>query len=212
MNETCDFCQLIFKNADLSSEKYAKRASYCPKTCSGKKNEPRYMHVITPECQKFMKGVFEAYVATGERGTTIFNVKTFDALHTHLQNFHKYISDAEYNDIFELLQIYEEKYGKYVDLVLNQTKFMEVNSSSGPKPIKTPDDWASAITNLNRILDLANQGIDIKLESFLNKKAVESRKKNCKKLSKSQCTHPCVLESGAIGKTCSYRGNTKYNK
>lgn len=212
MNGTCDFCRTIFKPEQLSSSKYAKRTSYCRRSCPLKKHEPRYNHVITPECQEFMKGIFESFVADGERGVTVFGVKTFDTLYKEIYEYYPYLTDVEYVDLLDIMQEFEEKYGKYVDLVLNQTKFMEIASSGGAKPLKTPADWASAIRNLNRILFLTNQSIDLKLESFLNKKAVERRKRACHKLSRLQCRHPCVLKSGVMGKVCTYQAHTKYNK
>lgn len=212
MNGTCDFCRTIFKPEQLLSPKYVKRASYCRKSCPLKKKEPRYNHAVTPECQEFMKGVFESFVADGERGVTVFGVKAFDTLYKEIVQYEPYLTTIEYVDLLDIMQEFEKRYGEYVDLVLNETKFMEIASSGGAKPIKTPADWASAIRNLNRILFLTNQSIDLKLESFLNKKAVERRKRDCHKLSRLQCGRPCVLESGVAGKVCAYHAHTKYNK
>lgn len=209
-NQTCNFCRTIFTPNQLSNPIYQKRASYCKSSCPLKKEDPRYSQAVKSECQNFMKGVFESFVADAERGVTIFGVKTFDTLYNEVKREYQYLSDNEYTDLLDIIQEFEIQYGNYIDLVLNQNKFYEIASSGGPKELKTPADWAAAIRNLNRILVLANQGIEGRLSMYLNKAATEKKIRECKKSPKNKCFRPCSTEGGYFGKTCTYKGSPKY--
>jgi hypothetical protein len=156
-----------------------------------------------------MKGVFESFVADAERGVTQFGAKTFNTLYKEVKDSHKYLDQSEYIELLDVIQQFETKYGKYVDLVLNHNQFTELSGSGGPKNLQTPNDWASAIRNLNRIIVLTDQTIGQMMENYMNATATKKRKQACRK--SKQCQSPCVVESGLIGKKCTYHGNPRYS-
>lgn len=213
--DTCDFCGTLF---GVKYEKFSERRQYCKK-CINKgqlkenvKKQQRYNTVITdPQVQEYITGVFESFVAETERATTVFGVKTFDTLYREIKQLYPYLSEHEYIEMVELVNDCEKKFGKYVDLVMNEHKFTEIGSSGKrEQDLKTPGDWASAISNLIRILTLANQWVELKLESFLGQKAFEKRVLECKKYSSEKCQPPCVIEKGIFGPKCTYKGSLKY--
>jgi hypothetical protein len=207
-NQTCDFCRTIFTPEQLHTIKYRHRAYYCKGSCPTQKGMMRMYRNIPPECQPYMKGVFESFVADSERGLTVFGIKTFDSLYKEVQRLYPYLTDPEYIELLSIIDQFEIKYGQYIDMVLNYGKYLELSGGT-PKDLKTPADWASAIRNLIRNLTLANQAVDSLLEAFLNKKATEGKNRVCKGL--KRCVRPCVTEKGTFKNICTYKGSPQHN-
>jgi len=202
---TCDFCGSIFTPAQLSAGlNINTRSSYCNHQCGTKKNNPRYKSNINLECNSFMKGVFESFVAEAEKAPSINGVKTFDSLYRELKIHIPRLYPEEYLTLLNTIMDFEKKFGKYVDDVLNYDRYQEI-AGSGTKPLVTPEDWAAAIRNMNRIISMANDTINIMLNSYIGEKASIDKKAYCKKLKADNCKQPCKVTSTLGIKSCSYQ-------
>jgi hypothetical protein len=208
--ETCVFCRTIYPNVDFGAPKWRKKAPYCHPLCPTKTPDdmPRYRQPVHPACVRVSRGIFESFVAEAENSVTVFGSKTFDTMYNELNRLYMYLDQEEYIEILDTILTYENKYGSYIDLVLNQQKFYEVASTGQPKALKTPSEWTTAIKNLHQILVMANQAFTTLLTKYLDKNASIHKKKICVKRSASKCTKPCVV----TGRKCTYLGHPSFNK
>lgn len=205
--KTCDFCHTIFNEQELSKQEVQRRASYCEATCPATKREPRFRSKIDSTCQDYMKGVFESYVASIEKGVTFMGAKTFSSLHRDIDTFAPYLFIDESQALNKIVADYETNFGKFVGGVLNNGKFKEIASGS-EKSLSTPSDWADALVNVKRILDLAEQHVAIQIDQLFNQKSVKEHKKRCGSHKKSSCAIPC--SETTLG--CTYKPHPKYAK
>jgi hypothetical protein len=208
--ETCNFCNTLIKPHKFESH----LNSYC-RICSSKSGEPRFKTPIpkqTAEKAKlpsdirrpinfYMKGVFEAFVAEVIQAPSFFGFKNFDRLYDDVNFFDAYLTEKEYTSLLKYIYDFETRWSKYIDMVLNNTQYMEISSTSNePKDINTPEDWAAAIRNLLRILTLANSSIKGQLDLFLSERSQSEKKIACKKQLATQCKRPCKVLTNKLGK------------
>lgn len=197
---TCIFCHTVFD----TKQRVKSRTSYCSDKCEikGKSVKPRFQRQIPDEAiHEYMKGVFESFIVDIEKANGIFGEKTFDGLYLDLKLHQSELTEEESQKLNDVIAAFEVQFGKFVGLVLNENKFMEL-SGSGKKPIVTPGDWAAAIRNLVRIVTLANQAFYSQLHAMTDP---EKRQQYCKSLSAKRCTHPCQVQTTLGIKRCGYK-------
>ncbi len=218
-NQTCHFCQTIFSPSEYQQHAND-RLSFCPSVCMtrqtssrveiGKRSPqitiPRFKSPIdNPQINYYMKGLFEAFVIEIERSPSFYGNLNFDKLYQYIKSRYQYLTETEYITLLEILNQYEQRWGEYVNMVLNETRYTEISSSSKiKKEFKTPSDWAAAIRNLMRILSDANHVIKSQLELYLSPAKIEEKKKLCHRSSVAHCNHPCKIKTKMGLKYCSY--------
>ena len=201
---TCDFCTKVLKTQEYQI--IPTRMSYCqgcPQQSSDKPVKLRMDEPIVDDAtQQIFKGLFEAFVSEVERGASIFGYDSFKNLYGRVNFYYKYLTQDEYDKLFGIIVDYEEQWGKYIDMVLNQSYYIEIASSGkGPQELKTPRDWAAAIRNLIRILADANTPIEGFLRDYISNEKLQVKKTNCKKQSAKTCQRPCQVD----GKKCALK-------
>jgi hypothetical protein len=200
-NATCDFCGSIFTPSQLSANQNINtRASYCNTTCGTKKNTPRYKSNIEQGCHMYAKGIFESIVGDIEKSPSINGIKTFDSLYRDIKFYVSKLYPEEYLALLNTIMEYEKRFGTYVDNVLNHDRYQEI-AGSGYKPLITPQDYSAAISNLLRIVSLANTAVETTLKKYLGD--IEGKKAYCKK-QKTDCKQPCSPKSTLGIKSCIY--------
>jgi len=147
-----------------------------------------------------MKGVFESFVGEIEKAPSINGIKTFDSLYRDIKFYVSKLYPEEYLALLNTIMEYEKRFGTYVDNVLNQDRYQEI-AGTGYRQLVTPEDWASAIRNMNRIVSLANDAVNTMLKKYLGD--IEGKKAYCKK-QKSDCKQPCTPKSTLGIKSCTY--------
>lgn len=208
MGDTCNFC------ATFAKPEHPNRYGYCGQCKRGVSKGThtlRYRQKNTdPAIRNYMKGVFESFIATVERSPAMFRQRTFDSIKNHVVSYNKYLTMDEMYHLLDTITQFEKRWSKYIDLVLNKSKFMELASSGGlEKDLVTPEDWTAAITNLIWILTQMNDLVEIQLKNYLGPEGTKEKTKMCKERPLRLCAHPCKEVSTLGLKRCTYTGLKK---
>lgn len=207
MNDTCKFCHTIAKPEQIKA--HPDRYGYCSKCTLPKRKVSQNVRfrekIPNANIQKYMKGVFESFVAETERLPSVFGQRNFDRLKDYVVSYKTYLTTDELYYLLDIITEYEKRWSEYIDLVLNKTKFMELSSTGGiKKKITSPEDWAAAIRNLMRILADMNQGVENMLKQYMGEKATKEKAKACHAQSVAKCAHPCKVTTTLGIKRCTY--------
>lgn len=167
IGNTCTFCNAVLKNTSIES----RRKSYCGKceTVPGPGVLPRFKKpIVSKHVNDYMKGVFESFVAEIEVAPSFYGFMSFDKLYEHVRFHSGILTPEQLATLLEIINEFEGRWGEYVEMVLNQSRYMEISGSGNErKEFKIPSDWAAAIRNLIRVLADVNNIVKLTLSQYL---------------------------------------------
>jgi hypothetical protein len=135
--------------------------------------------------------------------------KIFDGERRNISQLHEthQVTDPGYLFLNEIVNLYQERYNKFIDDIETKRIFYEKSGfGKPPRSIKTEQDWAEAIIELNDLVSSFKR--DIKTHSDI-KRNVNNIKKECVgfEANETACQLPCKIEKPLLFKqpSCGFK-------
>jgi hypothetical protein len=222
VGSVCSFCEKSFSKEKLygpNNERY----KYC-NTCrigDASRNVRYEMRIADQNTRNYMAGLFEAFVLEIESSKTKSNgYYTFDGLIQLINNssqsyssdknpfYFKMLSYSQAQYCKELVYEWAEKFGDFVDRVLNQNQFYDATGKP-PTPLLTVKDWHNCIIRLFQILKLADNGVVNIVENFMYENAMNNVEKGLKAIDSAASIEKQKLINSAKQKKKTVKKNKK---